>query len=121
MKIITRFAPSPTGFLHIGSARTALFNFLFAKNKGGDFLLRIEDTDKIRSDEKYEKQIIETLNWLGLDFQHNLVKQSKNINQHIMVANELLKKGFAYKCYCTDEEINEQKEMCKKKRYSIHI
>ena len=70
MKIITRFAPSPTGFLHIGSARTALFNFLFAKNKGGDFLLRIEDTDKIRSDEKYEKQIIETLNWLGLDFQH---------------------------------------------------
>ena len=115
MKIITRFAPSPTGFLHIGSARTALFNFLFAKNKGGDFLLRIEDTDKIRSDEKYEKQIIETLNWLGLDFQHNLVKQSKNINQHIMVANELLKKGFAYKCYCTDEEINEQKEMCKKK------
>ena len=115
MKIITRFAPSPTGFLHIGSARTALFNFLFAKNKGGDFLLRIEDTDKIRSDEKYEKQIIETLNWLGLDFQHNLVKQSKNINQHIMVANELLKKGFAYKCYCTDEEINEQKEICKKK------
>ncbi|MAW01300.1 MAG: glutamate--tRNA ligase [Candidatus Pelagibacter sp.] len=115
MKIITRFAPSPTGFLHIGGARTALFNFLFAKNKGGDFLLRIEDTDKLRSEEKYEKQIIKTLNWLGLEFQNNFVKQSKNINQHIMIANELLKKGFAYKCYCTDEEINKQKEICKKR------
>ena len=115
MKIITRFAPSPTGYLHIGGARTALFNYLFAKNKKGDFLIRIEDTDKLRSEEKYEKQIIHTLNWLGLEFNNKYVKQSENINLHIKIANILLEKGFAYKCYCSEEEINKQKEICKKK------
>ncbi len=115
MKIITRFAPSPTGYLHIGGARTALFNYLFAKNQKGDFLIRIEDTDKIRSKEIYEKQIIHTLNWLGLDFNNKFIKQSDNINLHIKIANKLLEKGFAYKCYCSEEEINEQKEICKKK------
>ena len=115
MKIITRFAPSPTGYLHIGGARTALFNYLFAKNQKGDFLIRIEDTDKIRSKEIYEKQIIHTLNWLGLDFNNKFIKQSDNINLHVKVANILLEKGFAYKCYCSEEEINEQKEICKKK------
>ena len=115
MKIITRFAPSPTGYLHIGGARTALFNYLFAKNQKGDFLIRIEDTDKIRSKEIYEKQIIHTLNWLGLDFNNKFIKQSDNIKLHIKIANKLLEKGFAYKCYCSEEEINEQKEICKKK------
>ena len=120
MKIITRFAPSPTGYLHIGGARTALFNYLFAKNKKGDFLIRIEDTDKLRSKEIYEKQIIHTLNWLGLDFNNKFIKQSDNIKLHIKIANKLLEKGFAYKCYCSEEEINEQKEICKK-RYSIYL
>ena len=99
MKIITRFAPSPTGYLHIGGARTALFNYLFAKNKKGDFLIRIEDTDKLRSKEIYEKHIIHTLNWLGLNFNNKCINQSETIDFHLKVANKLLDYGFAYKCY----------------------
>ena len=74
----------------------------------------------MRSKEIYEKQIIHTLNWLGLDFNNKFIKQSDNINLHIKIANKLLEKGFAYKCYCSEEEINEQKEICKK-RYSIYL
>ena len=91
------------------------------KIKKGDFLIRIEDTDKIRSKEIYEKQIIHTLNWLGLDFNNKFIKQSDNIKLHIKIANKLLEKGFAYKCYCSEEEINEQKEICKKKVFHIFI
>jgi len=113
--VATRFAPSPTGPLHIGGVRTALFNWLFSKNNKGKFYLRIEDTDKERSNEKYKKQIIESLKWIGIKLDDKEYIQSKNISKHREVANELLKKGFAYKCYCSEDEIKEQKEKAKKK------
>jgi len=113
--VATRFAPSPTGPLHIGGVRTALFNWLFSKNKKGKFYLRIEDTDKERSKEEFKKQIIDSLAWVGINHDDKEYIQSKNINKHKEIAMELLKKGFAYECYCSEEEIKEQKEKCKKK------
>jgi len=113
--VATRFAPSPTGPLHIGGVRTALFNWLFSKNNKGKFYLRIEDTDKERSKEEYKKQIIDSLDWIGINHDEKEYIQSKNINKHKEIAEELLKKDFAYKCYCSEEEIKEQKEKCKKK------
>ena len=112
--VATRFAPSPTGPLHIGGVRTALFNWLFSKNNKGTFYLRIEDTDKERSKDEFKNQIIDSLKWIGIEHDGNEYIQSKNINKHKDVANELLKKGFAYKCYCTEKEIEEQKEKSKK-------
>ena len=114
MSFICRFAPSPTGPLHIGGVRTALFNWLLAKKNKGKFYLRIEDTDKERSKEEFKKQIIESLSWIGLKHDGKEFIQSKNINKHKEVADELVKKGFAYKCYCSEKEIKEQKEKCKK-------
>jgi len=114
-KVATRFAPSPTGPLHIGGVRTALFNWLFSKNQNGHFYLRIEDTDRERSNEKYKKQIIESLKWIGIEYNGKEYIQSQKINDHKKIAEELIKKGFAYKCYCSEEEIKEQKEKCKKK------
>ena len=116
LKIATRFAPSPTGPLHIGGVRTALFNWLFSKNQGGTFHLRIEDTDKERSKDEYKDQIIKSLKWIGIDYDGNEYIQSKNINNHIKLANELLKNGHAYKCYCSSEEIEEQKKRAKQKK-----
>ena len=113
--VATRFAPSPTGPLHIGGVRTALFNWLFSKNNKGKFYLRIEDTDKERSKEEYKKQIIDSLNWIGINHDDKEYIQSKNINKHKEIAEKLLKNGYAYKCYCSEEEIKEQKEKCKKK------
>jgi len=113
--VATRFAPSPTGPLHIGGVRTALFNWLFSKNNKGKFYLRIEDTDKERSKEEYKKQIIDSLNWIGINHDDKEYIQSKNINKHKEIVEELLKKNFAYRCYCSEEEIKEQKENCKKK------
>ena len=114
MSFNCRFAPSPTGPLHIGGVRTALFNWLLAKKNKGKFFLRIEDTDKERSKDEYKKQIISSLAWLGIEHDGEEYIQSKNIKKHITIAEELLKKGFAYKCYCSEQEINEQKEKCKK-------
>ena len=113
--VATRFAPSPTGPLHIGGIRTALFNWLFSKNNKGKFYLRIEDTDKERSKDEYKNQIIQSLKWIGIQHDDKEYIQSKNINNHKALAEELLKKGFAYKCYCSEEEIKEQKEKAKKK------
>ena len=115
-KVATRFAPSPTGPLHIGGVRTALFNWLFSKNQGGTFYIRIEDTDKERSKDEYKNQIIKSLNWIGIDYDGDEYIQSKKIDDHIKVANELLKNGFAYKCYCSNEEIEEQKKRAKQKK-----
>ena len=115
-KVATRFAPSPTGALHIGGVRTALFNWLYSKNKKGNFYLRIEDTDKERSKEKYKDQIIQSLKWLGINHDGEEYIQSKKINDHIKVANELLKNGYAYRCYCSNEEIEEQKKRAKQKK-----
>ena len=112
--VATRFAPSPTGPLHIGGVRTALFNWLFSKNNKGKFYLRIEDTDKERSKDEYKEQIIQSLKWIGIDHDDKEYIQSEKINKHKEIAEELLKKGFAYKCFCSEEEIKEQKEKCKK-------
>ena len=115
-KVATRFAPSPTGPLHIGGVRTALFNWLFSKNQKGSFFLRIEDTDKERSKDEYKNQIIQSLKWIGIEQDGNEYVQSKKIKDHIKVANELLKNGYAYKCYCSNEEIEEQKNRAKQKK-----
>ena len=104
-KVATRFAPSPTGPLHIGGVRTALFNWLYSKNQKGNFYLRIEDTDKERSKEEYKNQIIKSLQWMGIYHDGTEYIQSQKIDDHIKVANELLEKGNAYKCYCSSEEI----------------
>jgi glutamyl-tRNA synthetase len=114
-KTVVRFAPSPTGALHIGGARTALFNWLYARNKNGKSLLRIEDTDKERSKKEFEDQIIKTLEWLEISPDEPALKQSLNINKHIEVANTLLNSGHAYKCYCTQEELELEKQEYRRK------
>jgi len=115
MSFICRFAPSPTGPLHIGGVRTALFNWLFAKKNKGKYFLRIEDTDKERSNDEFKGQIISSLSWLGVEHDGEAYIQSKNIERHITVANELIEKGFAYPCYCTEKELEDQKALAKKK------
>ena len=115
MAFITRFAPSPTGPLHIGGIRTALFNWLLAKKNKGKFYLRIEDTDKERSKDEYKSQIIQSLKWIGINYDNKEYIQSENIKKHKEIAEELLKKGFAYKCYCSEDELKEQKDKAKKK------
>ena len=115
-KVATRFAPSPTGALHIGGVRTALFNWLFSKNQKGTFHLRIEDTDKERSKDEHKIQIIKSLKWLGIEHDGEEYIQSSKLNDHVKVANELLKNGNAYKCYCSTEEIEEQKKRARQKK-----
>ena len=115
-KVATRFAPSPTGPLHIGGVRTALFNWLYSKKQKGSFFLRIEDTDKERSKVEYKNQIIQSLKWIGIQNDGNEYIQSEKVNDHIKIANELLKNGHAYKCYCSNEEIEEQKNRAKQKK-----
>ena len=115
-KVATRFAPSPTGPLHIGGVRTALFNWLYSKNQKGDFYLRVEDTDKERSKDEYKEQIVKSLKWIGINYDGEEYIQSKKIEDHIKVANELLKNGHAYKCYCSSEEIEEQKKRARQKK-----
>ena len=105
MSVTVRFAPSPTGYLHIGGARTALFNWLFARHHGGKFLLRIEDTDKQRSIPAAITAIIEGLKWFGLDWDDEIVMQSSRIERHAAVAAEMLARGTAYRCWCTPEEL----------------
>ena len=115
-KVATRFAPSPTGPLHIGGLRTALFNWLYSKNKKGTFHLRIEDTDKERSKDEHKIQIIKSLKWLGINHDGEEYIQSTKINDHINIVNELLKNAHAYKCYCTTEEIEDQKKRARQKK-----
>jgi glutamyl-tRNA synthetase len=115
-KVATRFAPSPTGPLHIGGVRTALFNWLYSKNQKGTFHLRIEDTDKERSKEEHKIQIIKSLNWLGIKHDGEEYIQSEKIENHVKIANDLLKNGHAYKCYCSPEEIEEQKKRSRQKK-----
>lgn len=109
-KVITRFAPSPTGFLHIGGARTALFNWLFAKHHGGTFLLRIEDTDRKRSTEEAVEAILGGMKWLGLDWDGEAYSQFERQQRHSEIANQMLAEGKAYRCYCTPEELTEMRE-----------
>jgi glutamyl-tRNA synthetase len=114
--VATRFAPSPTGALHIGGVRTALFCWLYSKNKKGTFHLRIEDTDRERSKDEHKIQIINSLKWIGIEHDGELYIQSKKINDHINVANDLIKNGHAYKCYCSTEQIEDQKKRARQKK-----
>lgn len=106
-KVKTRFAPSPTGYLHIGNARTALFNYLFAKHHQGDFILRIEDTDRQRSSLEFENSILEDLKWLGLEWNGMICRQSERLDIYRDFAERLLKEGRAYKCWCSEERLHE--------------
>src|SRR5215471_11539229 len=110
--VVTRFAPSPTGYLHVGGARTALFNWLLARHHGGRFLLRIEDTDLARSTEDATRKLIDDLGWLGLrwDNSSQLVQQSKRLELYNRVIDELLSRGLAYKAWETSEELDEQRK-----------
>ena len=108
-----RFAPSPTGNLHLGTLRTALFNWLFAKNTKGNFLIRIEDTDKARSTKGSINKILDGLKWLNLDWDNEIIYQSQNQKRHKEVAEELLAKGLAYKCFCSEEDLNKMREEAK--------
>jgi glutamyl-tRNA synthetase len=109
-EVVTRFAPSPTGFLHIGGARTALFSWLYARHHGGRFLLRIEDTDKARSTQPAIEAILEGMRWLGLDWDGHEYYQSQFAARHAEVANALLARGHAYRCYMSAEELAAQRE-----------
>ena len=119
MQIVTRFAPSPTGILHIGGARTALFNWLFSRHHNGLYLLRIEDTDRKRSTQEAKNSILDGLRWLGLEPDHEPVFQSTRLDRHAAVANEMLAAGNAYRCYCTPEELAEMREQAKVEARSI--
>ena len=114
MPIITRFAPSPTGSLHIGGARTALFNYIFAKSNNGIFKIRIEDTDKIRNTESSVDSIINGLNWLGLKTDQKIIYQSKNKDEHVQIAEKMIDENLAYKCFHTDEELAQKRKKNKK-------
>ena len=119
MSVVVRFAPSPTGFLHIGGARTALFNWLFARHHGGKFLLRIEDTDQARSTPEAVSAIIEGLDWLGLSWDGEIVYQSARVARHAEVARQLLAAGRAYHCYCTPAELEAMRERARAEKRSV--
>ena len=113
-QVVTRIAPSPTGFMHIGTARTALFNWLYARGRNGKFYIRIEDTDRKRSTAEATDVIINGLNWLGLDYDGEIISQFERAPRHVEIAEKLLKNGKAYKCFASPEEIKEFKETAQK-------
>ena len=107
--VVTRFAPSPTGYLHIGGARTALFNWLYARHNGGRFLLRIEDTDRARYSDAAVRAITDSLAWLGLDWDGDAISQFTRVDRHVAAVNTLLENGQAYRCFATPEELEEMR------------
>src|SRR6058998_76884 len=119
--VVTRFAPSPTGYLHIGGARTALFNWLFARHHGGQYLLRIEDTDRVRSTKEAIDAILDGMRWLGLDWDGHEYYQSQFWARHADIARRLLDKGAAYRCWMTQEELAAQRELAAKERRPLRI
>jgi glutamyl-tRNA synthetase len=119
MSVVVRFAPSPTGFLHIGGARTALFNWLFARHHGGRFLLRIEDTDRARSTPEAVAAIVDGLSWLGLDWDGETVMQSARSAIHAAAARRLLAEGRAYHCWCTPQELDAMREKARAEGRSV--
>jgi len=118
-EVIVRFPPSPTGYLHIGSARTALFNWLFAQKTGGKLILRIEDTDVERSTEESIQGIIEGLKWLGITWDEGPYFQSRFINEHLEAAQKLLESGHAYKCFCTKEKLETKRQAAMEQKSDI--
>ena len=121
METITRFAPSPTGSLHLGGTRTALFNFLHAKSNGGKFKIRIEDTDQIRNKKESIDSILNGLDWLGIKYEGEVVYQSNKILEHKNVINQLIDNNCAYKCFHTNDEIIQLKKKKKKLKVSGEI
>ncbi len=115
MSVKTRFAPSPTGSLHLGGARTAIFNWLFARHHGGEFVLRIEDTDQARSTEESLNEIYDSMKWLGLDWDGTPIKQSERLDIYQEYANRMLESGKAYKCYVTPEQLAEKRKEAQEK------
>jgi len=113
MTVVTRFAPSPTGYLHIGGARTALFNWLYARHNNGKFLLRVEDTDRKRSTDEAVQAIFDGLTWLGLDHDDEIVMQSEGAEHHAAIAHQLLEAGKAYRCWCTPDELSEMRQVAR--------
>ncbi len=111
-----RFAPSPTGYLHVGGARTALFNWLYAKHYDGEFLLRIEDTDKARSTDESTRAIFDGMHWLGLDWREDVVYQGANLERHRRDAQFMLENGTAYRCFCTPEELDQRRKEAESKK-----
>ena len=120
-KPVVRFAPSPTGYLHIGGARTALFNWLYAKKSGGTFLLRIEDTDLERSKSEYIDQITDALSWLGFNWDDNVVLQSKNKSRHEEAVNQMINAGTAYRCFLTKEQLDAMRSEYEKKKELFRV
>ncbi|HAO37362.1 MAG TPA: glutamate--tRNA ligase, partial [Hyphomonas sp.] len=116
MSVITRFAPSPTGMLHIGGARTALFNYLFAKRHNGKFLLRIEDTDRARSSDEATAAILEGMEWLGLTPDAPPVMQFDQAARHTEIALDMIARGTAFRCYATPEELQARRDLGEEKR-----
>lgn len=119
--IVTRFAPSPTGYLHLGGARTALFNWLYARHHGGTFLLRIEDTDRARSTQPAIDAILAGLQWLGIDWDGDAVFQFARADRHAEVAHQMVANGHAYRCYMTQEEIAAQREAAQAAKQPLRI
>ncbi len=109
MTVVTRFPPSPTGFMHVGNARTAIFNWLYARHNGGKFVVRIEDTDRKRHSEEAVKAIMDGLEWLGLDYDGEVISQFSKLERHTEIAKEMIVKGQAYYCYCSPEELDEMR------------
>src|ERR1700724_2344247 len=116
--VVTRFAPSPTGFLHIGGARTALFNWLYARGRGGKMLLRIEDTDRERSTQAAIDAILDGLGWLGIDWDGETIYQFSRAALHREVAEQLLAAGHAYRCYASQQELEEMREKARREGHS---
>lgn len=118
-EVIVRFPPSPTGYLHIGGARTAIFNWLFAQKTGGKLILRIEDTDAERSSEESIQGILESLKWLGITWDEGPYFQSQYIKEHVAAANKLLESGHAYKCFCTKEDLEQKRQEARKRKTAL--
>ncbi|HEU4704579.1 MAG TPA: glutamate--tRNA ligase family protein, partial [Sphingomicrobium sp.] len=119
--VVTRFAPSPTGFLHIGNARTGLFSWLYARHHGGQALLRVEDTDKARSTQQAIDVILDGLAWLGLDWDGKVHFQSEFEARHAEVAHALIERGAAYRCYLTAEELKQRREKAQAERRPFRL
>jgi nondiscriminating glutamyl-tRNA synthetase len=120
MTVRVRFAPSPTGHLHVGGARTAIFNWLFARHHGGKFILRIEDTDVARSTRESEEMVLDDLRWLGLQWDEGPFRQSERTERYHEVGRELLERGIAYRCYCTEEELEAKRKQAEKENRPPH-
>ena len=119
-EVVVRFPPSPSGYLHIGGARTAIYNWLFAQKTGGKLILRIEDTDAERSSEESVKAITESLKWLGITWDEGPYSQSQYIKDHVAAAEKLLESGHAYKCFCSKNELDQKREEARRKKTALH-